>query len=651
MRACIVISLIVLLIFVNEASSFVNLVHDQGLYGAAAMSLNPANPAWIAGKAIDGNTNQNYTSNSCAITDIPHHHTNNESVWWKVWLDRPFNVAYLEIFFESKGYQNATGFSIYTYDTQVFYPLIDPEHLVYQHDPMSGCPASVMNITVNRVTQGIVYINKRPPGFTTTCKGADTAYTSINICEVKIMGCDQSKYGVDCRSDCPQKCKHYHCDAFNGSCIHGCSDSQAVSSYCIECKHGTFALNGVCVNCQGHCKDDAYCNTSTGGCDGGCDTHWQGRYCQDCVQGFYGDNCEKQCGECKIGSTCNTTSGLCPNGCKDNWTPPFCTECESNRYGPNCSNTCGHCKDGKACSTVTGACNNGCEYGWVGKQCDTECGDGTYVFDDKCVKCHGLCKNSAPCNKSTGNCDNGCNDHWTGNFCNVCSDGTYVSEGNCVKCQGVCKDHAPCNKSTGTCDNGCSDHWTGTFCEECLDGFYNTQCSGVCGSCVNGDVCEKIGGHCVNGCMENYQGPLCRDCVPGFFGKKCLQKCGKCKSGEACNTLSGLCPDGCEGHLMPPFCKECGPYKYGVNCTLDCGHCKHSVPCSVDTGNCSTGCQNGWSGAHCTVSIHSVADTHREHGLNPAVPILSSVLGITLIVLIIFFVRYFRQRTTSEGIM
>lgn len=86
------------------------------------------------------------------------------------------------------GYKNATGFSIYTYDTQVFYPLTDPKHLVYQHDPMSGCPASVMNITVNRVTQGIVYINKRPPGFTTTCKGADTAYTSINICEVKIMG-------------------------------------------------------------------------------------------------------------------------------------------------------------------------------------------------------------------------------------------------------------------------------------------------------------------------------------------------------------------------------------------------------------------------------------------------------------------------------
>lgn len=45
---------------------------------------------------------------------------------------------------------------------------------------------------------------------------------------------------------------------------------------------------------------------------------------------------------------------------------------------------------------------------------------------------------------------------------------------------------------------------------ECLDGFYNTQCSGVCGACVNGDVCEEVRGHCKNGCMQNYQEPLCQ---------------------------------------------------------------------------------------------------------------------------------------------
>lgn len=64
------------------------------------MSASPANPAWTASKAIDGDTRQNYTLNSCAITDISHHHA---SVWWKVWLLRPFNIAYLEIYFRSDG--------------------------------------------------------------------------------------------------------------------------------------------------------------------------------------------------------------------------------------------------------------------------------------------------------------------------------------------------------------------------------------------------------------------------------------------------------------------------------------------------------------------------------------------------------------------
>ena len=63
------------------------------------MGANPQNPEWSAVKAIDGNTNQSYMSNSCAITDFK---TNqNTSIWWRVWLERPFNIAYLEIYFRS----------------------------------------------------------------------------------------------------------------------------------------------------------------------------------------------------------------------------------------------------------------------------------------------------------------------------------------------------------------------------------------------------------------------------------------------------------------------------------------------------------------------------------------------------------------------
>lgn len=60
------------------------------------MGADPQNPAWDASKAVDGNVSQNYSSNSCAITNV-----NENRIWWKVWLQRQFNVAYLEIYFRS----------------------------------------------------------------------------------------------------------------------------------------------------------------------------------------------------------------------------------------------------------------------------------------------------------------------------------------------------------------------------------------------------------------------------------------------------------------------------------------------------------------------------------------------------------------------
>lgn len=77
----------------------VNLAHDQGLTGSAAMGAAPERPAWTADKAIDGNTNQDFISNSCAITNFDGNR--NTSIWWRVWLQRRFNVAYIEIYFTS----------------------------------------------------------------------------------------------------------------------------------------------------------------------------------------------------------------------------------------------------------------------------------------------------------------------------------------------------------------------------------------------------------------------------------------------------------------------------------------------------------------------------------------------------------------------
>ena len=87
-----------------------------------------------------------------------------------------------------KAYARSTGFSIYTYETQDFDPLHDPKHLIYRHDPMSGCPSPIMNITINYVTQGIVFINERPQGYTSNCQGDNRQYTGIDLCEVRVMG-------------------------------------------------------------------------------------------------------------------------------------------------------------------------------------------------------------------------------------------------------------------------------------------------------------------------------------------------------------------------------------------------------------------------------------------------------------------------------
>lgn len=96
-----------------------------------------------------------------------------------------FNVS---INIDFQAYERSAGFSVYTYIPKAFHPLHDPKHLVYHQDPTSGCPTSVMNVTVNNVTQGIAFINTRPPGYASSCQNDNMNYTGIEICNVKVMG-------------------------------------------------------------------------------------------------------------------------------------------------------------------------------------------------------------------------------------------------------------------------------------------------------------------------------------------------------------------------------------------------------------------------------------------------------------------------------
>ena len=66
------------------------------------MTGTPHDNRWHADTAIDGNTSQDYQSNSCAITKVVEDQLTES--YWKMWLTlKPFNIAYLEIYFRTDG--------------------------------------------------------------------------------------------------------------------------------------------------------------------------------------------------------------------------------------------------------------------------------------------------------------------------------------------------------------------------------------------------------------------------------------------------------------------------------------------------------------------------------------------------------------------
>ena len=44
----------------------------------------------------------------------------------------------------------------------------------------------------------------------------------------------------------------------------------------------------------------------------------------ECLDGFYGSNCNATCGNCKLGQFCDKGTGECLSGCKPHYNPPLC---------------------------------------------------------------------------------------------------------------------------------------------------------------------------------------------------------------------------------------------------------------------------------------------------------------------------------------
>ncbi|KAH9507492.1 hypothetical protein Btru_051291 [Bulinus truncatus] len=142
------------------------------------------------------------------------------------------------------------------------------------------------------------------------------------------------------------------------------------NTYCSEKPDGT----PICIDCDVACEL---------GCDAPgperCTSCKTGYYkptglqqpCTECIVGFFGQNCLKQC-HCLNNELCNKTDGFC-NGwkCDRGYTGlPYCQDiCPVNTFGLDCGFLC-HCPVNDNCSHIQGDCSSGrCDPDWDGPGC------------------------------------------------------------------------------------------------------------------------------------------------------------------------------------------------------------------------------------------------------------------------------------------
>ncbi|XP_062578849.1 scavenger receptor class F member 1-like [Saccostrea cucullata] len=405
------------------------------------------------GGPVDGYLEEERGQSTCSITWT---NPSIKEAWWKFPLKSIANVAYLEIYFRSSTPNRHVGFSVFIFNNSSYIPPVNPsQHKVFSHN-ISTCIEHVTNVPINKETQGIALYNTRDPLVNTTCEGFDPRFATIEICEVKVMGCPSQHFGENCTL-CDKKCRSRMCDAFNGSCTYGCENKFMEWPECSVCKEGLFGQD--CESHCGQCIIGTFCDRVTGICPDGCQDPWNGSLCNVCKEGYYGQTCKDACGNCRNGTFCNPTTGICPDGCEEHWDGLTCKECKNGNYGQNCDFNCGRCTNGTFCDNITGICTEGCE------------------------------------------------DHWNGTLCNVCLDGFYGH--HCKNKCGLCLTRMLCNKLTGVCPTGCKDNWTGPRCDECEDYKYGPNCVFNCGHCKDGKPCSKLNGHCEAGCVSGWGGLFC----------------------------------------------------------------------------------------------------------------------------------------------
>ncbi|XP_071081735.1 receptor-type tyrosine-protein phosphatase epsilon-like [Haliotis cracherodii] len=312
--------------------------------------------------------------------------------------------------------------------------------------------------------------------------------------------------------------------------------------------------------------------------------------------------------------------------------------CSDGWFDEDCDKQC-HCSQNtEVCDKITGLCLTGCAPGYTGRNCQSACPDGYY--GDCTSKC-GNCRNAVHCNTATGYCPGGCAAGWLTDTCHQpCPDGWYGI--NCTSQCGNCLDGHACNKSTGICPRGCASGWMNDTCvQPCPSGYYGPDCGVQCGNCLDGDVCIKTNGTCPGGCAAGWITDRCNQaCSDGVYGIDCTSKCGNCLNGDACDKSTGTCPGGCGAGWMNNTCHNvCDDGRYGNGCASECGHCKSGTVCDKRNGTCGNGCDGGYSGLRCAGLSNTVGKDDSMAGIIGGAVAALLVIAIVVIVAVVIYRR------------